>query len=986
MNIDKADIPLWSGTNGSLKLDIAGDPGAMLIPGASPIANAAFDVDGHRDVALTAHGSVAIGVHAGAKARIVPIFLENQGGGADLVTRFSLADSLKPDNLLLAFEIGGDATLSGTGAFKYSVLSANATLEAGVDATYVAVRSLPRTRSLIDQVRDLTRGLELPGGITTPPAPGDLVSFEYGGILKFSVGATAGYELKGTNSITVSEIALSEHYALSVVGKLTMTGQIAGRFSVDVSAGSKAGFARVVVKRRRVKELQIAADVTAGASVTTDGLPETGKEFLGALLGIQAKNWLNLVDSLVSKAGQVDSVATLEAKLDGLALDYLSAFGDNGIDRISAIPDVQKFQGRLVKVVTSYRTLDARAIALFDRYFDPVDNRIDELASKLDELNALTSWDRLKGDIDPTLWNIVQQLTDGDPLGWALGKIPGTQDLSLPALKKRISDSLSLIRGDAHDEIRKFIQQAKEQFGLDPFFNQLATLSTTEDLKTVAHAKLGHLVTRLVGKGIDALNGSDLKKALDAVKQVVAKRDSFFKSFDKILQDSAAQKFTLALHAAYNSASEGDALIDMEVKLREANGSVNAMGLQFMAAAGRGDFQDVLANFQPDVVTLHAGLLSHKVSRGTTLTFNVAGWHREFNYESMHRVITDAEQQIRDSGNGVINVFTTVDMTAESQRRKRGSKSEEAVLSNFLLRVLGDTKIADKKFDDKTMQYAIDVITGMSAQYSVTFTDTDTSPEELDDYLKFATDLGLNRAGATKAALNPYLQLTNGSFGNTRSEYSVRYVPEAIKHLITAQPKDDDIRLLLRRIVFANYFGLPNVGSVAWFYTSDEVRALVKTDPNNFQDAQSILDHAKVRIASPIPGIHPPLRLENTKQVRADLVMLFRSEERIIEAFGALTQLLGPRTGLIAVSELETRMRAFGEALDSFDQFDNGENSVFAVFDGLIALGTAPEQARGSSLSFTSTTDGAEHTKVFALQATTTPAPVPVAVAALGTA
>jgi hypothetical protein len=89
--------------------------------------------------------------------------------------------------------------------------------------------------------------------------------------------------------------------------------------------------------------------------------------------------------------------------------------------------------------------------------------------------------------------------------------------------------------------------------------------------------------------------------------------------------------------------------------------------------------------------------------------------------------------------------------------------------------------------------------------------------------------------------------------------------------------------------------------------------------------------------------------------------------------FKALASLLGPGTGPISVSELEGRMRGFGDALNAFDDFDNGDNSIFAVFDGLIALRTAAEKARGSSLTFTSTKDGAEHTKVFALQAVTSP-------------
>ena len=136
--------------------------------------------------------------------------------------------------------------------------------------------------------------------------------------------------------------------------------------------------------------------------------------------------------------------------LDGLAMDYLGAFAGKALDRLTSVSEIAAVQQKLAKVVASYRKLDERAIALFDRFFDPAANRIGELADKLDELNALTSWDRLKGDIDPALWNIVQQLTDGDPLGWALGLVPGTTIQSLPALKERIASSLSLIRDGAH--------------------------------------------------------------------------------------------------------------------------------------------------------------------------------------------------------------------------------------------------------------------------------------------------------------------------------------------------------------------------------------------------------------------------------------------------------------------------------------------------------------------------------------------------------
>jgi hypothetical protein len=925
-------------------------------------------VDGNQSISFAQAGSVSLGIEAGAHARIVPMFQENPGGGADLVKRFSLTDSLKPDNLLLGFEVGGDANLSVQGSFHHTILSATAGVKAGVDATYVTIRSFPRTQVLQPMLLDLTRNLTLPSHITTPPAAGDVVSFEYGGELSFNVGASAGWEMKGTKSFKVSEILLSEHYALSVIGKLSLTGQVSGRFSVDVMAGSAPGFARVIVRRRRQKVLEFAADVNAKADFQTQGLPSSGKEFLGALLGVQGKNWLNLVDGLVTKAGQVDSVESLKKTLDGLAMDYLGAFAGKAIDQLTSVPEVKAFQDRLGKVVDSYRNLDKRAIALFDRYFDPVTKGVGELTKKLDELNALVSLDQLKGEIDPVLWDVLSQLTNGDPLGWALGLIPGTQLPSLPVIKKGINDTVSLIQDQAHAEIRQFIALAKEQFHLDPLFDQLATISSPDALKALVNQKLGHFVERLIGQAIDQLNGKTLKKAFEVVQQVVKARDTFFDTFDKILKEAAAQSFSLDLHAAYARATERDALIDVEIKLRETDGTVNATGQRFMQSAGKGDFQEILANFQPEVVKLREGLLTHKATSKTTLTFNVAGWHKNFHYESMHQVMVNAKQQIRDSGNGVLTVFTNIDMSVDAQRRKRGSKGEEAVLSNFLLRFLAETKLSDSSFDKKTQQYVLDVITGMSASYGVTFTDTDTSSAELDDYLRFARELGLDKVGATREALAPVLEFKNGSFGKIDSDYQVRYTEAGIRKLIELRHSDDDIRNILRRIVLANFIGHPTLHDVGWLYASDDVRALADANGPSFVTSASILGGATVRLSSPIPGIQPPNRFENSPVIRNDVSVLFMIEDKVIGAFRQLKTLVNS-PGQIKTAELESRLKSFGDALDSFDKFDMGENSVFAVFDGLILLSTTAAEARSSSLTFKSTKDGAERTKVFSLQA-----------------
>ncbi|MBL8222441.1 MAG: hypothetical protein JNL62_24600, partial [Bryobacterales bacterium] len=817
------------------------NPNAPLAPGAAAIVDASFRVDGNQNIAFGNTGAVQIGIEAGARARIVPIFQENPGQGQALIDRFQLQPLLDGSNVLLALDLGADAALSADGSFRYTVVSATANLKAGVDASYFAARTFPRTTNLLPMIRDLFTGLAMPSSLRKPPGPGEVYSFEFGGYLNFGVGASAGYEIKGTKSFKVSEIALAEHYALSVIGKLSFTGKIAGRFSVDVSAGSEPGFARVIVRRRRSKELQFAADVNVNASLQTQGLPRSGKEFLGALLGVEGKSWLNRIDGWVDEAGKVDSLPALQAKLDSLAKDFLNTWTGNAIDKLLPA-EVRAMQSRIAKVVDSYRNLDANAIALFDRFFDPVLDRTGELNAALDELRKLTSWDQLQGEINPTLWNVVRQLTGGDPLSWALGRIPGTPIPSLPELQKRINDTTALIRDTAHQEIRDLLKLAKEQFHLDPLFNQLATISSPAALKSLVNTRLGGFVERLVGDALGELNGTDLKRAFEVVKAVSTARAKFFDTFDKVLQEAASQTFALNLHAAYNSSDEKTAMIDCELRLQNPDGTDNPTGLRFMEAAGRGDFQEILANFQPSVVRLREGLLTHRVASGTTLKFNVAGWHRSFSYEAMHRVIVNTEQQIRPAPGGLLNVFTTIDMTAESEkRRNRGTKSEEAVLTNFLLRFLAESKVSDSSFDKDTQLYALDVITGMAANYDVAFTDADTSPAELDDYLEFARELGLNTVGATREALAPVLEEKNGSFGKIASAYQVRYTEAGIRRLIAARPTADQIKTILRRIVLANYYNHPTLSDAGWLYASDDVRELFDRNQANFVNAETVL-------------------------------------------------------------------------------------------------------------------------------------------------
>lgn len=971
--IRRDKIPLWTGADGALVLNAnVSSLTAPLNPGDVPIVDAEFALDAAPQLLLGEPQVLTVTIKAGTKLKLTPAWKEQMGTASVLIERFKLNDLLTDENLLLTFELGANASVAAQGSFGYGILNVGASVEGGGNAAIVQVRPYPRSTGFLAMVQDFFGHLALPVNLKSPPLPGEVTSFEYGGYLNFGVNASAGYEIKGTNQFSIGNLKLSEHCQLAVVGKLGISGNVAGRFSIEVRSGESTGWARVVVRRASTHQFSFAADASVVASLNTEGMPRSGKEFLGALLGVQAKNWLNLIDSAVGLAGKIPSLDNLMNRLDGLGGDFMEQWIGKPISQLRP-SEFQAFQTRLKIVAESYRSLDNSAISLFDRYFDPVLNRIDLLTRHLEDLSKMTAWDQLKGEIDPTLWNIIRQLTDGDPLGWVLGRLATETTepaATLNLFQKRIKDALSLIRDQTYAEIRNVIQIANEHFDVERYLKALEAIDSPDHLKNTASHQLKNFVSRLLGRSLDSLNPKDLKVAFDIVQQVAKARESLWNTFDQKIKDAAQQNLSLSLHKEFNRSDERTALIDLEVKLLdEATGVPNLTGQRLMRAAGRGDFRELLTNYQPDIVRLHEGSLTHQLSRQSLLRINIAGWHREFNYEEMHRVIVNSEQQIRTSSAGQLTVFTKVDMNAESERRRHGrSKSEETMHTNFLLRFLGETHqiLKDSQLEKQDLQYLVDVVTGQSASYDVTFTDKDTSPAELAEYLVFARDLGLDAVGATAQGLTPYLKLDQGSYGPISAVYEVRYTESGLRNLFSQATNEKQIRQILRKIVLANYAGQGRIAEVAWLYNSDDVKQLWDTNRNNFIDADSILGNAQIRVASPIQGIQPGT-ISNSRFNRILVAGLFMIEDDLVKAFSKLQKLLSSNRP-IPIKQFEDTLADFGSVLNRFDQRDLGDNSVFAVFDGLIRLHSPVQEARSSALRLTSQRDGQERTMIFILR------------------
>lgn len=968
MNIElkKSDIPLWSGGEGSLIVDIGlSDPAKPLAEKADAILDAAFELQGGTLVKFGTPGQVQLGVKAGTHVRIVPIWKSTMGPSKELVDRLQLAGVLDADTLVLVVDLGANADLSAAGSYRYSVLTASAELQAGVDAAYTHSRAYPSSTPLRTLLADFVQTLRLPETITTPPPPGDVTIFEFGGYLKVGASLSAGYEVKGTRSFDISQIQLSEAYDFSLIGRMGLTAKVAGRFAVEVRRDEDTeGWVRIKVRKQRARDMTIAADVQASATLDSGGLPRSGKEFLGALLGVETKNWLNVVDKIASEVKTLDDLAAARKRLDDLVNDFVGEWVGKKLDEVLPA-EFKAVLGRVNKAVESYESLDDSAIALFDKYFD----RLDVLQARLEQLQKLTSWDRLKGEIDPELWSIVGQLTDGDPLGWILGKIPGTQNDSLPKLEERVAQTLALIRDDAHKEIRSLVATVKKGFPLDHFMGELSKIDTIDELKAVAGDKVGHFISRLVGQALDKVaDDKTLKTVLATIQKVAAKETKFWDDFDSVLQEAAHQSYGLQLHAEYGRADERGTLIDVSINTKEPAGAA------LVRDAGRGDFSTILARYKPALVKIHDGLFTHRVTRSSRFTLNVLGWHSNWNYRSAHQVVLDAKQQIRPGADGVLNVYTEVDLGAEEERVKNGgSRTEERMKANFMLRFLGETRgiLGGQKFDQVNHDYLMDMISGQTATYDVEFTDEDTRRSELIEYLAFAKTLGLDKVGATMAQLDPLLSANGDKYGPIQAKYSVRFTESGLGSLFAAGNLDQSAVVdVLRRIILANYRSTLNRAPVAWAYCTDGIYAAWKKNPNDFESL-SAREFPPSSLSSPIGGIAPPTNgvILHTDQLRF-LGVLFRIQDRVVEALTQLSALMNKASGSISRDDFEkTLLQSWGELMH-FDRMDGGQNTIFAVFDGLIQKATAGSAVmpRSCVLELTSKYKEEDVTKVFALQ------------------
>lgn len=958
IELKKTDIPFWFGGEGALKVNLnVTDPTKPIPPTDNDIMAVDFSIGGSQPFSIGANDSFKFEIGASAGAALIPLWSSSSAARLKLLDDYGLHGffdgGAHGESLLLLLKIGAKADANLSAKFKYLNLTANASLAAGADGNYALIRSFPTNTAAGDLIKKFLGSMRLPANIRGPLNPDEVIAFDYGGYVRFKAGLGFGYEISGSSSFEINQLQFAEKYAFTLMAKLGLESSVAGNFRIEVRPGSQPGWAQIVLRKRRSKSFAIAADVSAKATFEQEGLPENADDFLSAVIGVKSKNWLNLFNQV----HELTDFNKLQVYLDNLAKSFIEEYTGKAFEELADHTKLDEVINLIGEVIDQYNEVGDNAVTLFDKYFNIATGAVDaKLSEALQFIKNVTSLDQLKGQIDSTVWDVVNQLTDGDPLDWLLGKveIDGHTLNSLDEIKARVDKVLDLIQNEAHKEIRRLIALAKSKFPLDRFISELGHIDWMT-LQTLTERRLTGFVERLIGQSIKGLSNTQLGKAVTKFHGVLDGIDNFKNTLYKKIKQTLDQSFSFQLHAEYSRASENDALLDFELNLN------TAIGQGLMKKAGGGDFAEVLAAYGTGAVKLNKGVLSHKVTRQTKFSVNITGWHLGWNYQGLDRLITEAEQRIIPDANGQLSIITTFDMQKERERKRNG----ERVYTNLLLRFIGESHgVLD--FDKANQVYLVDAITRMSSKYTLVFQDPSTTEHELAQYLSFADDFGLAASDdAALQILEPLLPTdAQGNFGETSITYDVRFTEEGLRSLFT-QPfglsEEMHLRRTMRLIVLANYL---NKGATlttrAWCYWTPGIQEV-------WAKGQADFTNHSARVFSPIApsplkNLAAPAKATLSQTELKQLSTLYFIEESVVKGMRKLATLIQSKQKL-SPRDFEKAMGDFGSALKSYDNFDEGDNTIFAIFDKLIVR-YANGQHRNSSLELKSTLNGRTVTKM----------------------
>jgi hypothetical protein len=839
-------------------------------------------------------------------------------------------------------EVGVRVRLHGSAEAKASARLPAGPLKIGIgvagggSVTYQHFKTYPVTAPIADVLDETIRSLRLPLQATTPatlPANGELITTTLDGYLELSADVAWGATLSNARGVNLADLDLEFASKVAVAATAAARYRLAGRF--DVSCCRAGDGLRIVVHKSRESQFSFAADFSMVADFATKGLPNTADQFLAKLLGADADRVLRALD----RAQQFDSIEKLQAAAGTWASDALLDLAQPLIGKSLNLLDtneVKQFLAAVREVTGQYTSLDERVARI---YQDAIDD-VPRLTRALDLLASASSPDALKNVHDSAAWELFRTMA-GDRLYDAL---------LLPDEYKQILDVVERARefvASGPEKVKSVVATLQARLAIDPLIRRLNALSSPDQLRALVQgqtdAQVRKLVSLLLEKPFERLE--HFNDELQRLQQAIRALDTFKDKWYGQLLKTANSSFKATVNAEFSRATEDDALLDVEIDVSTPRGEALA------ARAALGDFAEVLANAAQPLVKLRDAVLTHRVTRQSSLRVSVLG----FELKQLSRLVTATDDRFQQTDAGLLLVHT-FEVTSEEQRRIRN----EQTITRFLLRGAAEGLVEN---GDRTRVHMVDMLGSLSAAYEFSIEDSKTSVAELLEYLGFAESVGLLQ-DRSQFVTDLQRELPGG-WTSIKAEYVVRYDSAGVSAVFARPTKElidaatPHLRRLIGRVLVVA--GQPRDAELGLAFQDGHTRqAFAAARP-------SVPSQVAVTLPAWVTRDKPQVRAL-TREQKLLLDGLFLLEANYLERFRRLDTALDAirveaggdsrkvRT-LIKTKDLDSIATDFVAFAGRFPR-DKKVNPFFGTFDALV-LEAAPKHRKAALVLEITPTDGA---------------------------
>lgn len=867
-------------------------------------------------------------------------------GESDFASKYGLK---VPDGQVGArFYLEGQAggTLDGAVPLPAAMANFNFGIKAGANVFYDRFRLYNAEQPSGELLEDLVTHLELPqhaGTPTSPPMPGELLVFGYGGYLDLNAGLSWGYQLTGHEGVDFKDLKAAIEYDLRLKASLSFGYKLAGNYEIAARLGSSPGWVALAVRKSRNSEFDFAEAFQATSTINPEGVPSSADEFLSSFLGADVKHALDLFQKI---RGYSD-FDKLKADTDKILLKSVMNLANKWLGTALDQSNISQFLGMAGKVVDDYNATNPQIISRVTHlYEDHLDQAaLQNLQDAWTQIAGLAQCSDLANLTDAGAWNVINRLVGGD-LAALL------QDNTILSRITTIAQSgLGFLRGQWQPRLRDLVDELKNDFHLDQIFDELARCDSEDKLKSLADTKLQGVVEKLLAQPWDQITSSglgqavkDLHKALDAVNDF---RNDWYEKIVRALN----QSFSLCVNCAYTRAAQNEALIDVEIDVSTPEGQI------LFNNAVHGQFRKLFDPSNLSRIHVNEGVLTHELTKSSQLQINVFGWK----YRRLVDVISQTTNSIKVQATGLINVFTTNSSIKQCVKGK-GCSLE----SNFLMRLVGEAaRPADTARADNVNEksYLVKMIRKIGVSYKLAVSSKVTDVKELTQYLELAEQLRLIPKADAMADLLAS-QFPHG-LGAVTATYVVNYGGDGIMEAFqneSAESLKQIVRDTSRKLVSAHLINSNNplsaMVAIGFAY-------LDGLDSDVFYE-DGFTAFRNCNTPARIPGWFPtgPRNVampagELTK--REPLLTLYTIEQSTANRLAHLDAVIdAARNQGVPVDEskLAEAARNFVEEAANLNEFGT-QNTFFGVFDTFVEIGSRGKTHRESTLILQITPSGA---------------------------